>query len=529
MVQNHLRQIFTAANVAPRPARPASRATRPRGHAKLRPAIWGLVVLGLALFLAKSALAQPAPEAPLQEGEVSKFGRRYDAFRFLFSKRTRFEPETLNKLKFGGKETWKQWAIVVLGHDSGLELLSQNGVDLTQFLNEGGAVLIASDYPTTRLVQGQNIRIHRGPVRVAEGNDGFQGHAALPIVENFNWVNPITGNVMTDVRALAFNRPGFVQLGDEIRSNAVARFPQGAATIEGPLSNQQVAIAGMSFRRNGRLLVVADQSLFINEMNLELDNFIFAQNVVSWLMQNGRTHVLFVEDGVPARRWIDDDFREGRWNDMTNDDLMAMVNQLITGLEDEDTFNRVITDSESRFSRRGLMRRLTAALALLALVALGIWLLRARKTRAISKQTRAAPPRDLPGETVLDQRRHAILRMGNYLDPARRLAENHLRLALGQDAASLPPKPAPEIAIAKRVPPRERRRLRKIALGLWNIVHGKKVGLFDGGRFLELQQETVYLEQMERKGSLRWQFPGDEAAPVPQLGTTDPDEEFTLK
>ena len=61
------------------------------------------------------------------------------------------------------------------------------------------------------------------------------------------------------------------------------------------------AAGGQVGNSNGRILVLADHSVFINDMMLQTDNdnFDLACNALQWLTENGkRNRVLFVDEGT---------------------------------------------------------------------------------------------------------------------------------------------------------------------------------------------------------------------------------------
>src|SRR5262249_20939689 len=88
----------------------------------------------------------------------------------------------------------------------------------------------------------------------------------------------------------------------------------------------------------GRVLVLADHSVFINEMMLQTDNdnISFTCNCMEWLRDGRRDRVLFIEEGTITANFnvpvIEPPLPPpGPW-----------INQLVQGMEDENLFNRAI-------------------------------------------------------------------------------------------------------------------------------------------------------------------------------------------
>jgi hypothetical protein len=176
------------------------------------------------------------------------------------------------------------------------------------------------------------------------------------------------------------------------------------------------------FDSGGRLLAMADHSVFINDMLLQgdNDNWPFATNVVDWLTDNGkRKQVLFCEDSA-----IRSDFNtelqipEPRLPPI--EVLVPMVNQLLAGLERENAFNQLLVQT---FGNLNAVMRTTLLVLTFALLIYGLYRVlnarhrvEAKVPRLPAQLTALATP--LPAQ---EQRHQAMLARGNLSEAAREL------------------------------------------------------------------------------------------------------------
>jgi hypothetical protein len=187
----------------------------------------------------------------------------------------------------------------------------------------------------------------------------------------------------------------------------------------------------------GRLLVLADHSIFINEMMLPTDNsnVEFTYNCVRWLRgeEGRRTRVLFVEDGRIQTK-LDIPMKSAR---LPMEEALKMIferrNELLAEgeaglarLEENDFFNRKLLDFLDHLGWPPF-RLLRPALLLgtLALLVYGVYRLGIRQRFRHDPSTpllASAVGRNLPVAPLLEQRTDALLRGGNLWEPAAVLA-----------------------------------------------------------------------------------------------------------
>jgi hypothetical protein len=221
----------------------------------------------------------------------------------------------------------------------------------------------------------------------------------------------------------------------------------------------------------GRILVLADHSLFINQMTLPSDtgNLEFAYNCLEWLREGGRRHqVLFVEEGV-VRTDLKVPLKEV---DLPLQAKVAVVDQVLAHMEEQDIFNRMAWDflfaradrSPSRLARWGL-----ELLTILVLVYAGYRIaLRARHKAELGVPLLAhAASRHTPAVPLLEQRYQAVRQAGNLWETAHHLARSWFA-ALGTAALDGPRPPR----LVVRGGWWRRRSLRRRFQRLWCLARG---------------------------------------------------------
>jgi hypothetical protein len=174
-----------------------------------------------------------------------------------------------------------------------------------QFIEKGGALFVASDQPlSSNLTSNFNVKIVGGFVS-ASRRAGFDGSYDCPYIAYHRGARPdLFESPEGELKRVATNKPSSLGFPDS-DIQTLAEFPSntwqrtGDSRTFAPLAFAQ----GTSYPGGGRLLVLADHSIFINSMMLPRyssnDNLQFASNCIDWLIfgENGqRTHVIFLED-----------------------------------------------------------------------------------------------------------------------------------------------------------------------------------------------------------------------------------------
>lgn len=358
-----------------------------------------LAAAATALLLAANAPGQPPPpkveEEPLPQ-VVSEFGGRYDGLRLLLHELSDRSAVLATSAQLKGTVIgdYRNWIVLSLGDP---EPLLSIGMNWRRFLDAGGVLVVATDEELGPIVDGYPGWFGEGPVEAGRDVDRYLGRPLCPIVTRLDGAHPL----FAGVKALALNQTGFLA-GIDRRLGAIAHLPRMCRVGDGLLDPPPPVIAAANFNA-GRLVYLADPSVLTNEMLLELDNLLFARNLAQWSLAGKdppQSKVLLLEDGEEAFLWIDARFPTGDWAGPTLDKLIALLNETVAGLEDEDVFNKVLYQKQERFDRPPFRRGLLIVPTVVAAIALLAWLLRRRTpivpsdAAAISSSGEVLPERD---------------------------------------------------------------------------------------------------------------------------------------
>lgn len=383
------------------------------------------VFLVAGIGVAPSGRAQEEV-APTRRAESvtrpSEFGGRYDGFRLLWAGEDGRQPylATIKEFEASRPDDWKRWVVVLLGDVS---YLTRSTKPWQIYLNLGGRILIASDRELNTTDRRLPLSIDAGPVEVPPGPDAYQRRPLCPIVR-------VQGShpVGHGVARLAFNRSGALRRVS--RTDRLAVFPSSATTRGKPLPSYWAAAATYQVG-DGRAIFVADQSPFLNEMLLELDNLTFAKNVVDWMkagIEPSSMNVLFLEDGRAADRWVDPRFTSGDWRPPTLASLAKLADELLRGMEEENTFNESARAGNVFWSKGWPRASLLIAPAILAALFMALAWRRSRSWRPL--------PLPASGAQIspLERRRHWMRQRDDYTEAARHLAERYFSNTLDPNA-----------------------------------------------------------------------------------------------
>jgi hypothetical protein len=193
----------------------------------------------------------------------------------------------------------------------------------------------------------------------------------------------------------------------------------------------------------GRLLVLADHSIFINDMMLagDNDNIQFAVNVVNWLADTGdgrrRTQCVFLDDGK-----YEPDFNVSLeyptppiW---PVEALVPMANEAIAAVERDNFFNNLLLELTGG---PGLILRTIAFVLTFALLMYGLYRFLQSRYRPESRLPANTAGIANDGLTAAERRHQAVLARGNLAEAARELAVQAF-LSVGLTPAADVPPPA---------------------------------------------------------------------------------------
>jgi hypothetical protein len=215
---------------------------------------------------------------------------------------------------------------------------------MARHVENGGAMLVASDCTVGSAV-GLTADITFRPLDSipANENDWFNAIPDCPIVSD---IRP--HEITNGVTAIVANRPGALE---PRLSSRIAYLP-----IQASSRRSYAFMATKENREGGRLLAVADQSVFSNQMIIYRDNALFTDQAMQWLVAGKRKHVLVISDGRSYTAQVPEDVELDLPSPSQKDVLDALknlppsallefANSVATVVEDEEMVNDFIHDS----------------------------------------------------------------------------------------------------------------------------------------------------------------------------------------
>ena len=412
-----------------------------------------VIALGLLVgvhFAAPLAEAQP----PLPR--VS-FGQETHAFRRLIFD---LKLEPLASLKEVAEDP-AHTLVVSLGKP---DLLNQLHL---RFLEKGGSVLMASDVEQSKYL-GFTVT---GLVSVRPGNSSaaYRGHYFdCPIIQSAEENSP---PIFKNCNRVVANRAGILR-HDEPRVWSPAhlgRFPNDCFNYNRPILNAQLFAVGGKVGSKGRAILVSDHSVFINDMMLQPDNdnLEFAYNCLNWLVEGDepKTRVLFIEDNIIRSEPSDFNIP---LKSVPVPDLVTWTNTILSELENEDVFNRLLLE---KFGGESILRfvMIVSTLGLLAFGALRLNRARHRFEKGVP-MLGAVAASAASSLSVLEQRQQALLATGNLWEAARERARQVFEPFVGvlPEAGKTPTASIHVAGFFWR-----RWRVGRMVRRLWNLAYGK--------------------------------------------------------
>ncbi len=401
--------------------------------------------------------------------------------------------------------------LVITGNTHGLSRLAGK---LAAFRQQGGTTLIATDLGDYSLTKAYGVYFRSANIAV-DPVDGYQGLADCPLVTDFNSQHPL----FDGVRQLVTNKPGFLYVSP--RSPA-SRFQ--LAWLPSSAPNRRLGRVPLvaAVPTNGRMLLVADHSVFINEMLLHGDNAIFAWNCVNWLCEDGRRQrLVFIDEGnfvggrpldasqlppIPVSKVIDALLESGvpipqQLPRLSNSSLREVANGFITSLEDKDFFNASLA-GRPRGVPRWAMRRWVGVVATAAVGLIFLrWLM----------LSRWRPERNHRPDSATSAEQRAIdshLHVGRFEYCATALAREFFSQDLeppaGTDWQQLGD---PRVDLDQ---PLGRMLIRRHVRQLWKVATCRNQRSIRQRDFDRLVGQLARLQGLRRAGRLRLQWPSHE-------------------
>jgi hypothetical protein len=396
--------------------------------------------VSLGPWLAAAILLSAASPLGAQE-TPEEYRKHTHFFRFILQQVSHLEFAE----SFAEDDDRRQWVVVVLGDPDGLNKIPGG---LRDFLQRGGTVLFATDRPAMNTpLQLYHIRITGEILTCNDPTKIYRGSNACPFIEPTPndtaslFGDPFGALIGGEEKRIATNVTSYLA-PDFYGIPVLANLPGGCARVNDkwePVERfpqeMPFAVGGTVAKGGGRLLVLADHSVFINQMMQQTDNgnWHFAFRVAKWLNESGeRKRILFIEDGVPQSGVKVEQLQALPPQEMPKPSMNALVgkaNEFLANLEHYDELNQFLSD---KFPPRWLIRWLLILLTIL-LVCYGFVRFRRSRHRVDPSEPllATAVKRTKPNASAFELRQHSLISSGNLWEPARLLAREFFEAALG--------------------------------------------------------------------------------------------------
>jgi hypothetical protein len=416
---------------------------------------------GLALAVLSLPLFWPALAAG-QRSDIP-FSSDNHFFRFLLEQ---LQVQALGNLSDADQDP-EHTILIAFGSTAPLYQLPSG---LLQFIRSGGGVLIATKhFMDEDLEDALGLSVRDKTVCVpGDSEAAYRQNPYLPMMK------PVSGakEPWHGLQHVACNCPSYLQVRNP-RLRVIAEYPDNRIVIEPGSTTRRFpgslvfAVAGDWGK--GRMLVMADEAVFNNEMMMQEDNdnFALAYQSLQWLTDSGRRNRAYFVD---HRRTVSD--FEGVLAELSKPPPppLEIVNRMIAGMENDNFFNRfVIGPSRDIWP---IWRGITLGLAL-TVMAWGLF--RVSRLKLSPAGEAAVVPLPLaPSAALIDLRHQTMMAAGNLYEGARDLCRQCFR--------SLGVRPGPSTEGGPRIPPppavvvhgtyRENRNLHQIVARAWALAYG---------------------------------------------------------
>jgi hypothetical protein len=404
--------------------------------------------------------------------------------------------------------------LIVLGET---EVLGRLPMKLKDFLEQGGAALVATDRPTAdnkpaaeQLEWDLGVQVVPDQVRLADNLAplGYKGLAECPKLQPVPGAEPSLFPPISRF-AVATNRPSYLHQSKRLTAGSglalIASLPAGCTTEVSARMGWRPSSVPLPFAvagkvGKGRLVVLADHSIFIDSMLYPKDtaNAAFAENCVAWLTEGGRQprdRVLFYEEGEIRKKFDVLPVRNEPINLPPVEKLVPLVDRFLADAERTDTFDRILRDLvPSQVWLVVWLVVLTLGLGCYGFVRLSG--ARHRPEAGAALLATALVQNAAAGATT-EQRHRALLAGGNLWEAARPLCR-----ACFAGLAAGAARPEVEVSAGNWW---QRRTLRRRVLRLWDLAHGKPVRV-SPAEFARLPGEIEEVKAALAAGTIRLAF-----------------------
>lgn len=375
--------------------------------------------------------------------------------------------------------------VILLGNESINRYLDGQ---LRLFVEQGGSLLVASDQRSTNFTLARSFGvIIIGNTVEAAPEDCYHGRKGQPFVRP---IRALFDNDKTSPKtifkdldgagegALATNIASVLRIisTGASKPEPLAAYPF-SSWVQNPanrLDSSKDLFAAGGHREEGRFLVLADHSVFVNGMVWKFDNanLFFTRDCISWLQgEEKKSRCLFIEDGIVRTEFelptLDKDESELDFALKIMKFLEMRGNSIVSEAEERNLHNNWLLSMFPRGLRDVL--RLVVIVGTCIVAVFGFMLLLRGRTAPDPARTLVTPALAalIPRGNVLRQRFDSLLGSDNIYESARQLVREFLAgLDAEPDARGQPPQV--EIRDGYEDEPGLRRRIMR----LWRIGYG---------------------------------------------------------
>jgi hypothetical protein len=474
-----------------------------------------------ALVLAPAwAAAQP----PLEREPVTVPGGGTEVFRSLLNY-AKIKPVTEQEFRtLRLRQQFDDIILISLGNPQTSVRTGVNPLEFLETASARGSALIATDTQVTLTTSlGARFAVTGERVECLDDEARHRDRRGCPYLVPINVDGPAaTTGLFRGLNRVAANSASWISVqpdgwGGDLQ-HRLARFPAGCVRTPSGRAVPEFAYFavggngpdGFGNRNRYRFLVMADHSVFINQMLLEpgTDNLELAYRVIEYLQGPDKTRkrCIFFEDGRLVQTFDDLGRAAAQQNQpplpqvnlwALQDKLTDLGNAVIDRLQSNNAHNKLLLGSNESLSLAYVARFLVvvAAAAACFFVLRRVWAAR-KPTDTPAPPPVAAAPSGPPG--VFDRRQKELLRRNNVYEPVRDLVRDFFEsLGVPADAPARPP--ALVIADVVRKPDS----LRAAVRDFWKIAFGPAQAM-TVSRWRELEPFFERVRQAHADG--KWRF-----------------------
>ena len=290
--------------------------------------------------------------------------------------------------------------MVIMGDTTKLHAMESR---IYTFYKKGGALLVANDQTDHKFLFDFRTFFNASTSNFSP-TDTLRNFEDCPLVTDLDIEAPL---LFDNVNMIVTNRPGYLSFRDgDAQSYSAAWLPPSKTGM----SESFLAIRHYK-NTSGRMLVLADHSVFTNQMLLHGSNLAFANNVVDWLCASGsRKRLIFIRDGevmpkysigsqlppIPPEMLLDamDDILDKARPNLFDSSFREFTNKAIRSLQDKDFFNYALIDRQSRIKPSFVRRGSAIVFAALVVSVLLVRMITGRKRESRFKVRHASKRRD---------------------------------------------------------------------------------------------------------------------------------------